>query len=722
MSLLELAAITDPQRLARLEALHLDRALDRNSLDRLTQMAAGLLDVPASYVSLVESDQQTFLSHYGLPESLTERPGLPLEQAFCSHVVATNQPLIAPDTRDDPRLASSFLVTEYGFVAYAGVPILLSSGSAIGSFCVVNYTPRAWTEDEIGLLTSLADSVRAHLELHSALQRAELAEEERDLNIRFLEQVFEADPDIIYIYDLAERRNVYTNHEMLHVLNYSPNDFREMEVGHVESLLHPDDLATLKMRNERLRGAPVGTVSDDEFRMRHADGSYRWLHARETILELDADGFPKRLLGVAQDITRRRQMEAAQRETVQRLTLMRRVDIELLRTLDLQGALTVAMDAALRVTNASDAFIGLIDGDSLRIVSVAGAYEKDALLPLGEGVIGRALRNSRPELIQDVASDPAYVALLPGTRAQMILPLIYRDRAVGVMVLDSRRPDRLTADTFEFMKLIIDRITVSIENALLYQLAQDRLAEVSALYDRVRQLEQLKTDMIRLAAHDLRSPLNVVLMSAELLLEDENLDSTHHRSAEEIRASSRKMDRIVSDILSLQRIEAMDATARDPISLSRLVESVAAGRQDEAQTHELVFTVLLPGSSVVIEADPAQMREAVDNLIGNAIKYTPPGGSVTIRLTERSGHAVFEVEDTGPGIPDELQPRLFTPFFRARATETAAVEGTGLGLHLVKNIVERHGGKMRFHSTYGRGTMFGLEIPSVRTGVLKPVE
>jgi len=125
---------------------------------------------------------------------------------------------------------------------------------------------------------------------------------------------------------------------------------------------------------------------------------------------------------------------------------------------------------------------------------------------------------------------------------------------------------------------------------------------------------------------------------------------------------------------------------------------------------------------VVIEADPAQMREAVDNLIGNALKYTPPGGSVTLRLTERSGHAVFEVEDTGPGIPDELQPRLFTPFFRARAAETAAVEGTGLGLHLVKNIVERHGGKMRFHSTYGRGSMFGFEIPSVRTGVLKPVE
>lgn len=722
MSLLDLAQITDPERLARLEALQLSRPLDTAAFDRLTRLAANHVGAPASYISVVEADRQLFLSHHGLPAAWAERNELPLDHAFCSYVVAGKQPLIVTDTREDSRLSASVLVTEYGVVAYAGVPITLTGGTVVGSLCAVDFAPREWTGAEIGLLTDIADSARAHLELHAALLRVEQAEEERDLNTRFLEQVFEAAPDIIYIYDLVERRNVYSNRELLRVLNYAPGEIRELEPGRVESLLHPDDLATLRMRNERLRGAPVGTVSDDEYRMRHADGSYRWLHSRETILDVDEAGLPRRLLGVAQDVTRRRQIEAAQRETVQRLTLMRRVDIELLRTLDLQGALTVAMDAALRVTNASDAFIGLIEGEQLRIVSVSGAYEKESLLPLGDGAIGRAMRNSRPELIQDVSADPAYVAHLTGTRAQMILPLVYRDRAVGVMVLDSRRADRLTPDTFEFMKLIIDRITVSIENALLYQLAQDRLAQVSALYDRVRQLEQLKTDMIRLAAHDLRSPLNVVMMHAGLLLEDETLGQLQHRAVEEIRGSSAKMDRIISDILSLQRIEAMDMTARDPISLSRLIESVAAGRREEAKERHLAFTVLLPGSSVVVEADPAQLREAVDNLIGNALKYTPPGGSVTVRLIERSGHAVFEVEDTGPGIPDEMQPRLFTPFFRARAAETAAVEGTGLGLHLVKNIVERHEGKMRFHSTLGRGSMFGFEIPSVRTGVLKPVE
>ena len=721
VTLLDLAEILNPDRLARLEALHADTITDRTGLDQLVQLVQQLLGAGAAYLSLVDAEQQHIISQIGLSEALPADYVLPVSDGLCAYVVASSQPVVAVDTRQDPRFADRPFVHQFGIGAYVGIPVTVGDGQVVGALCAIDSAPRAWTDDEVALVSALATQARSHLESHAAQQRADQAEQDRLFAESFLEQVFQATPDVIYVYDLHERRNIYSNRELSRALGYSENEVRESEPDAIADLLHPDDLATLRMRNERMRGAPLGTVMEDEYRMRHADGTYRWLHSRETILEQDSEGNPWRLLGVAQDVTRRRQMEAAQRETVHRLTLMRRVDIELLRTLDLQGALTVAMDAALRVTNASDAFIGLMEGDQVRIISVAGGYEREALLPLNEGVLGRAMRSSRPELIQDVTADPEYVAYLPGTRAQMVLPLVYRERAVGVMVLDSRRADRLTPDTFEFMKLIIDRITVSIENALLYQLAQDRLTQVTALYDRVRQLEQLKTDMIRLAAHDLRSPLNVAMIHADLILEDPALDAERRHGIEEIRLAASRMDRIVSDILSLQRIEAMDTSERDPVSLSRLVETVAGSRAEEAANKHITFSVLLPGSSVVVEADQALLREAIDNLIGNALKYTPAGGTVTVRLVERGGQALFEVEDTGPGVPDELQPRLFTPFFRARTAETAAVEGTGLGLHLVKNIVERHNGRMRFQSTYGRGSLFGFEIPSVRTGVLKPV-
>lgn len=721
MPLPDLEKLIDPQRLKRLNALTLAERRDSEGLTRLTRLTARLLNAPAAYVSLVEADRQIFLAQTGLPEALVARGNLPLTHSFCAHTVTTGETLSVSDARLDPRFSDSGLVTEYGVVAYAGRLLTLEDNLSIGALCVIDFEPRTWSEGDLTTLDDLALSVLTDLQLHEIELSKRRADDERASTEKFLRQVLDASPDIIYIYNVNNSSNEYDNPELLNVLGYTPEQLTTMESGAIARLIHPDDLIAIQARSHEQIGAPIGTVSESEFRILHADGNYRWLRARETLLEVDSEAKPVRVLGVAQDITRRRQMEIAQRETVQRLTLMRRVDIELLRTLDLQGALSVAMDAALRVTNASDAFIGLIEGNQLRIAYVSGSYERDSLLPLDGGIIGRALRSGRSELLPDVTAEPAYVAYLPGTRAQMVLPLVYRDRAVGVMVLDSRRTDRLTADTFEFMKLIIDRITVSIENALLYQLSQDRLAQVTELYDRVRQLEQLKTDMIQLAAHDLRSPLNVIVMHCDLLLEDQTLSESQRRALNDTRSSASRMTRIATDILSLQRIEAMQSIGHEAVALAALVETVAAQHRPEARARNQTFTVLLPGSSVIVEADPAQIREALDNLIGNAIKYTPHGGSITVRLGDRGGLALVEVEDTGPGIPDEMQPRVFTPFFRTRSAETIDAEGTGLGLHLVKNIIERHNGRMRFHSTFGRGSTFGFEMPSVRTGVLKPV-
>ena len=116
-----------------------------------------------------------------------------------------------------------------------------------------------------------------------------------------------------------------------------------------------------------------------------------------------------------------------------------------------------------------------------------------------------------------------------------------------------------------------------------------------------------------------------------------------------------------------------------------------------------------------MSGDPAQLREAIDNLIGNAIKYTPDNGAVRVRLEQNAGRVIFEVKDNGLGIPDDQQERLFQPFFRASNAKASTIEGTGLGLHLVKNIIERHGGKMRFKSVVGQGSLFGFELPPMRS-------
>ena len=112
-----------------------------------------------------------------------------------------------------------------------------------------------------------------------------------------------------------------------------------------------------------------------------------------------------------------------------------------------------------------------------------------------------------------------------------------------------------------------------------------------------------------------------------------------------------------------------------------------------------------------MRGDPVQLYEAASNLINNGIKYTPEGGSVTVRLYATDKSAVFEVEDTGIGVPEEFRTGLFKPFYRVKTNETKDIDGTGLGLYLVKGIVERHGGQMRFQTEHGKGSIFGFELP-----------
>jgi signal transduction histidine kinase len=102
------------------------------------------------------------------------------------------------------------------------------------------------------------------------------------------------------------------------------------------------------------------------------------------------------------------------------------------------------------------------------------------------------------------------------------------------------------------------------------------------------------------------------------------------------------------------------------------------------------------------------------NLINNAIKYTPPAGRVDVHLRLDANNAIFEVKDNGYGVPEEQQARLFEPFYRVRTNETKKIEGTGLGLHLVKNIVDRHNGRMIFSSVYGEGSTFGFTLPAAK--------
>lgn len=411
----------------------------------------------------------------------------------------------------------------------------------------------------------------------------------------------------------------------------------------------------------------------------------------------------------------RHRVQAERNRHITRLAILRDVDEELSRRLDLDYVLTMALDTAVRLGVANAGIIGLLDGSSIGSIKAIN-YEQSQLPGtemLTQGVVGRCLRERKPERVLNVDLDPDYVPLLPKTRAQIAIPLLSQNRSVGFLNLESNDPERFTEETFDFLKLLASRIASAVDNARLYETSQTQLAQLQVLYDQVSDLEQIKTDMIRVATHDLRTPINNVLGFTHLLrrILGRETDPQIREFLDYIEQSTRRMQTITSEILSLERLDANGDLQTKLVDLNTMVAKAYGESQDAAQLKNLHYYLAQAEHPVMVQVEPALVHEAISNLITNAIKYTPENGTVKVRLRATEQEATFQVVDTGFGIPDDQQERLFQPFFRVQMRESVDIDGTGLGLHLVKNIITRHDGSMLFESEYGHGSTFGFRLP-----------
>ena len=418
---------------------------------------------------------------------------------------------------------------------------------------------------------------------------------------------------------------------------------------------------------------------------------------------------------IARDITERNANRRERERHIEQLTILRQIDDELTEMLNTNYVLSLALDAAMRLSGAYAGFIGMKEDGEIKVSQVIGAYKETPTQQSLKNypLITQLLRDEKPRLISDVSQEPDYIAMIDKTKAVMLLPLMSYERLVGITVVETDKPERFTEQIFDFIKIITARIAVAVENAQLYQIAQDQLAQLQDLYAKVSDLERLKTDMIRIAAHDLRNPVGVIVGYTQLLERElgEALNQKRKRYLTSIEGAAKRMEKITTDILSLERIENIQSDQRDTLDLGELVKEAFDELEAQAHLKNQTYQIIASEEALNVQGDSAQLGEAVNNLIGNAIKYTPESGQVKVTVIKEDNHAVFKVEDTGYGIQEAQQSSLFQPFFRARSQETADIDGTGLGLHLVKNIVERFDGTIIFSSVYGEGSTFGFKLP-----------
>ncbi len=469
------------------------------------------------------------------------------------------------------------------------------------------------------------------------------------------------------------------------------------------------------------RTLDTGTVQAFEFHSFINEDETRYYNIRIAPINKEE------VLTLVREITDLKRVQEELSSHIEDLTILRQVDAELADKLKIERATQLGLDAMMRLSNARSGFVALLEAEQLKLIHIIGAYnvpQLTAYLEREDTLVAEVLKIRQPLwLINDeLKNHPSYVPLIERSVGVIIIPLKLQNRMIGIVNLETIVADDFTYETFEFLQLMVGRIAVSLENARLVAQINWQLEEQQRLYEEVSRLEQIKTDMIRIASHDLRNPLAAILGYLEMLNWDmEKVDKTHQGYLANIEEAARRMQKITSDILSLERIEetALQNTA-EVFDINNLLQQTYNEHRPSAQLKHHKYEIQLPDTQVIVDADPIQLHEAIANLVGNAIKYTPDHGEVKLILDVVEKTARIRVVDTGYGIPEEKQERLFQPFYRAKMQETETIQGTGLGLHLVKNIIERFGGTLVFKSTYKQGSTFGFDIPLSEKTLNKP--
>jgi len=295
----------------------------------------------------------------------------------------------------------------------------------------------------------------------------------------------------------------------------------------------------------------------------------------------------------------------------------------------------------------------------------------------------------------------------PATRDLPIIMVTGRDSPEDVVAgLDVGANDYVTKPIE--LEILVARIRTQLR---LKQL-QDNLKKT---IQELEELQRLRSDFVAMITHDMKAPLTSIVGFSTMLLDGAAGDCPNKEFQDgltNIFNNGRKLTQLINDFLTFSRIEAgkMEIIF-EPVDLNLSILSTISLLQFQADRKSVSMDYQAPPGRHPIRGDSAQVERAFGNVLSNAIKYSPGGQTVRIRLQRRGDWLSISIEDRGPGIPEHLLPRLFDRYFRVHSPDT--VEGTGLGLSIVKSIVEAHGGKVEVETRAGKGTCFRLQFPAL---------
>jgi signal transduction histidine kinase len=429
-------------------------------------------------------------------------------------------------------------------------------------------------------------------------------------------------------------------------------------------------------------------------------------------------GVVGRLVEMERNQAREAEARAAEAERL-RDELGRRIDLieatsraarALGSSLDLDAAFAAFVQELRGLLAFDRAAILLVEATGARIMATAGVGADDALPPgstigVPESVLDEVIGAGRTIYREDIAEDryPEEGELLAlGVRSRVLAPLQLGARSIGALTVSRKERAAFRTEEIELVTLLGRLVATAVQNLRTHEAER-------ATGDELRRLSALRADFVSLVSHELRSPMAAVIGSARTLQHRWRELKPEQREAflAVIGDETTRLSALVGDVLDTSRIEAGTfAYAFSDVDLAEVLrDSVAAA---EIGQDEVRLATALPTSLPTVRGDAERLRQLVDNLISNAIKYSDAGGEVLVEAQAVDGHITVRVRDHGPGILQEHHDHIFEKFGRAAGS---AKPGTGLGLFLSRSFAEAHGGSVTVESSPGEGSTFTLILP-----------
>jgi len=486
--------------------------------------------------------------------------------------------------------------------------------------------------------------------------------------------------------------------------------------------LHPDDRERTWL--QWVNSVKTGQPYEIEFRLRRKDGQYRWHLSRATPIRDERERIVK-WIGTSTEIHDRKEAEAEREELLAREQTARS-DAE--NTAESIRHLQMLTDSALahlalddlplellgrirELLEADSAAILLLteDGQSLVVRATIG-FEEESLglhIPVGRGVAGSIAASRIPLVVEDLSKVEVINPVLRRKARSLVgAPLFVEDRLIGVIHAETIRARRFTEEDVRLLQMAADRVALAIEQARLYKVEQEARRQAE-------EASRMKDEFLALVSHELRSPLNAMLGYASMLRRG-RLDSQGVKKATDvIERSGKAQMQLIDDLLDTARIISGKLRLEvGPVDLVVVIKESVQTISPAAEAKGISIQTDITSEVGQITGDPSRLQQVVWNLLSNAVKFTPPGGRIRVCLERIDPHVCITVSDTGKGVSPDFLPYIFDRFRQADESGARRYGGLGLGLALVKYLVELHGGTVEVASAgEGQGATFIVTLP-----------